>query len=363
MEVIAMPTYRLCKAVQWSRALPTLVRWGGGAILVLIAFALRYASFGLTPDFAFMPFFPPVILASVFFGRGSGLIAVAISTLLAIYFFTDPQFQFALPTSADTIGTALFVLTGIFIAWVTEALQRAHVQADRARREDKAALARANAAWHDLDLLLVEFGHRTKNDLQRITATLMMQAATAVPEVGEALRAAAERVRVVAHVHDRLGRRDGHVLVDAGRLLEDLIADLRVSTAYLRPVGLFVEAEQHMMSVNRAGAVGLIVNELVTNAIKHAFPGDREGAVRVTLRRSGSDYLLVVADDGIGISPKLPETRSGGAGQSGGMGRRLVRALAAQLGGRIETSQAEPSGTIYTVRFPVNAPGSHDAGI
>jgi two-component sensor histidine kinase len=131
-------------------------------------------------------------------------------------------------------------------------------------------------------------------------------------------------VRVVAHVHDRLGRRDGHVLVDAGRLLEDLIADLRVSTAYLRPVGLFVEAEQHMMSVNRASAVGLIVNELVTNALKHAFPGDR---------------------------------------QSGGMGRRLVRALAAQLGGRVETSQAEPSGTIYTVRFPVNAPGSHDAGI
>jgi K+-sensing histidine kinase KdpD len=142
---------------------------------VLIAFASRNAVFGLTPVIPFLPFLPSIILASVFLGRGSGLIAVAISTALSIYFFIEPQFQFALPTSADTLGTALFMLTGFFIAWVTEALQRAHVQADRARREDKAALARAKAAWQDLDLLLVEFGHRTKNDLQRITATLMMQ--------------------------------------------------------------------------------------------------------------------------------------------------------------------------------------------
>jgi two-component sensor histidine kinase len=358
-----MPTGRFDDVVQRLRALPTPVRWSGGFVLALIAFVMRNAVFGLTPVIPFLPFLPSIILASVFLGRGSGIVAVSISTLLAIYFFIEPQFQFALPTSADTIGTALFVLTGFFIAWVTEALQRAHVQADRARREDKAALARAKAAWYDLDLLLVEFGHRTKNDLQRITATLMMQAATAVPEVGEALRAAAERVRVVAHVHDRLARRDGHVLVDMRVFLDDLIADLRVSTAYLRPVGLFVKADTHMLSVNRAGAVGLIVNELVTNALKHAFPDDREGAVRVTFCRSGPDYLLVVADDGIGISPKLPKTRSGAGGQSGGMGRRLVRALAAQLGGRVETSRAEPSGTIYTVRFLVEPPGSHDAGI
>ncbi|MGK7870951.1 sensor histidine kinase [Falsiroseomonas sp. E2-1-a20] len=358
----AAPTGRFHKPVQWLRALPTPLRWSGGAFLVLIAFALHGATFGPVPAMPFLSFLPPVILASVFLGRGSGLIAVTISTALSIYFFIEPKFQFALPTSADTIGAILFVLTGCFIASMAEALQRARVRADLAQRDDKAALARAKAAWHDLDLLLVEFGHRTKNDLQRITATLMMQAASAAPEVGEALRAAAERVRVVAHMHDRLARRDGHVLVDVRVFLEDLIADLRSSTAYLRPVGMFIEAEQHMLSVNRAGAVGLIVNELVTNALKHAFPDDREGAIRVTFRSSGPDYLLVVADDGVGM-PQKPADDSRRPAKQGGMGRRLVRALAAQLGGGIETSRAEPSGTVSTIRIPVNAPGTHDAPV
>lgn len=331
-------------------------------MLALFTYGLRYLILGPGPAIPFLPFFPAIILASVFLGRGSGFVAVAASTVLSVYFFIEPQMQFALPTSTDTIGTALFLLTGIFIASVTEELQRSHVRAERAQHEDRAALARAKAAWRDLDLLLVEFGHRTKNDLHRITATLMMQASSAVPEVGEALRAAAERVRVVAHMHDRLARRDGHVLVDVRVFLEDLTADLRASTAYLRPVGLFIEAEQHMLSVNRAGAVGLIVNELVTNALKHAFPDDREGVVRVAFRSSGPDYLLVVADNGIGMAPRSP---AGGqrTAKQGGMGRRLVRALAAQLGGGIETSCAEPSGTIATIRFPVSPPGTHDAPV
>ncbi|MGK7870871.1 ATP-binding protein [Falsiroseomonas sp. E2-1-a20] len=330
---------------------------------MLIAFLLSYSIVGHTPAMRFMPFFPPIILASVLLGRGSGLNAVAISTIFSFHFFIEPQFKFALPTSADTIGTGLFVLTGIFIALVTEALQRTHVRAERARRKDRAALARAEAARRNLDLLLVEYGHRTKNDLHRITASLMMQAAGAVPEVGVALRAAAQRVRVVAHVHDRLARHDGDVLVDAGEFLEDLVSDLRASTAFLRPIGLFVRAEPHMLSVNRAGAVGLIVNELVTDALKHAFPNDREGAVHVTFRSNGQDYLLVVADDGVGLPVQPIDERRTGTQRNGGMGRRLVRALAAQLGGRIETSQAEPSGSVYTTRFPVDAPGDHDATI
>jgi two-component sensor histidine kinase len=357
-----LPTGRFYTLVQWLRALPTAIRWSGGAALVLIAFALHGAIFPPAQANPFLSFFPALILASVFLGRGSGFIAVAISTAFAIYFFIEPKFQFVLPTPANTIGAILFVLTGCFIASTVEALQRAYVHADRAQRDDKAALARAKAAWRDLDLLLVEFGHRTKNDLQRITATLMMQAASAAPEVGEALRAAAERVRVVAHMHDCLARRDGHVLVDVRVFLEDLIADLRSSTAYLCPVGMFIEAEQHMLSVNRAGAVGLIVNELVTNALKHAFPDDREGAIRVTLRSSGPDYLLVVADDGVGM-PQKPADDSHRPAKQGGMGRRLVRALAAQLGGGIETSRAEPSGTISTIRFPVGAPGTYDAPV
>src|SRR5690349_13737018 len=157
------------------------------------------------------------------------------------------------------------------------------------------------------DLLLVEFGHRVKNDLARISATVGMQAVGASPETAAALQAISERARVLARVHDRLSRRDGHVLVDMHEFLHDLVADLRVNLTDLTRVGLFVEAERHSLPVSRARAVGLIANELVMNALKHAFPGDRAGVVRLGFWRDGQDLLLTVADDGVGLADTPPE--------------------------------------------------------
>ena len=88
----------------------------------------------------------------------------------------------------------------------------------------------------------------------------------------------------------------------------------------------------------------------MTNALKHAFPdAEREGSVTVTFRRDGRDFLLTVADDGVGTQPS---DRPGG-----GMGSRLVRALAAQLGGHVETIARPGGGTLLQMRFPVAAPG------
>jgi two-component sensor histidine kinase len=152
--------------------------------------------------------------------------------------------------------------------------EAAHAQAERDR-------ARAQAGERERQLLLVEFGHRVKNDMPRITSNLHLQAAHLGPEAAAALQQAANQVRVIAAMHDRLAQRDGQVLVDLGEFLRDLGDGLRGSMAVTRPVRLLVEAENHMLSIDRAGSVGLIANELVTNALKHAFPDARPGSVAI----------------------------------------------------------------------------------
>jgi two-component sensor histidine kinase len=166
-------------------------------------------------------------------------------------------------------------------------------------------------------------------------------------------------VAVLARVHDRLSQHGGELVVDMHDFIADLAADLHQAMFSPRPVGLFVEAERHMLAIARAGAVGLIMvglimNEFVTNALKHAFPDDKEGSVRIRFRREGDGFILTVADDGVG----LPEMPPGEVARKGGMGRRLTRALAAQLDGQIETTRtSEGGGTTHILRFPVEVPG------
>ncbi|MBV1800312.1 DUF4118 domain-containing protein [Siccirubricoccus sp. G192] len=328
-------------------------------MLVLVAFAIRYWLLADLLALPFLLFFPAIILSAVVFNRGSGVVATLLSAALAVYFFVPPFHSFAIPDTETAISVGLFVLIGLLIAVIIEALHGAYVEAEQAHAETEEARRMAEQVARERDLLLLEFGHRVKNDLARIGATLSMQEAGTSPETAAALRAVSERVRVLARVHDRLARRDGHVMVDMQEFLHDLVADLRANLTDVTPVGLFIEAERHSLPVSRAGAVGLIVNELVTNALKHAFPEDRAGGVRIGFWREGQDLLLTVADDGVGF-PNMPaEEVPREFGRRGGMGRRLIRALAAQLGGRIETTKAsEAGGVLHILRFPAEPPGN-----
>ena len=339
------------------RSLPLPARWGGSALLVCIAFGARYLLYGLTPDLPFLCFFSAVIVASVIFDRGSGFFAMALSAVLVIYFFTDPPFNFALENKADIINVVLFCLVGVFIAIVTEALHAAYAEAEQAHRVTEIARQRAEAGEREREVLLAEFRHRVSNDLQRIAGLLELQALRAAPDAASALREASTRVHVIARVHDRLARRDGHVLVDVREFLHDLVADLRATVTDLQPIGLFIEAETHLLSVSRTGSLGLIVNELVTNALKYAFPDpDRSGAIKVSFRQDGADFLLTVTDDGVGVTDNL----SAAPRSNGGMGTRLVRSLVAQLGGSIESSAQPGAGMRHLLRFPITPPGDPD---
>ena len=162
------------------------------------------------------------------------------------------------------------------------------------------------------------------------------------PRLQEAFGQALARVRVIANAHDRLQPGGKQGLVNLRDYLEDLCRNLGESLRDVRPVAVRVDAEPITVGPEKATPIGLIVNELVTNAFKYAFPDGRGGAIDVALRRLERDEVeLTVRDDGVGCTTPLE-----------GLGSRLTRLLAQQLGGTITREPAHP-GCVVTARLTV----------
>jgi two-component sensor histidine kinase len=145
--------------------------------------------------------------------------------------------------------------------------------------------------------------------------------------------------------------------VDTREFVEGLCRDLEVTQTGggLRPIGLRAGADAHPLDTERAVHLGLVLNELVTNALKYGFPDERHGLISVCFTREAEEYVLTVADDGVGYAREdtAESTRSSGAG----LGTRLMHGLAAQLRGRFTRETGEAGiGTVARLRFPVAEP-------
>jgi PAS domain S-box-containing protein len=221
-----------------------------------------------------------------------------------------------------------------------DALGRVNLELEDRVRE-RTAIAR------EREVLLREVHHRVKNDLQLISSVLSMQARRLEdPASVEALGECQSRVQTIALIHEYMYQSENLARLPLSRNVRGLSANLvRAGGSPDRSVGLELDVEEDItLPVDRAIPCGLILNELLTNALKHAFPAGRRGTVRVTLRREGKDELLLgVADDGVG----LPGDHDDGA--SGSLGYRLLRAFADQLGATVRVSRTE--GTNVEVVF------------
>jgi two-component system, sensor histidine kinase PdtaS len=338
-----------------SRHFPAWARYAITTLVVLIAFGARYLLWGPLAGYPFLLFFPAVILVAILFDHGTGVYAVGLSTVLTIYFFLDPPGSLELARIDDLIAVIIFALSGTATAVIIESLHRAyhdlraaHDGLKRAHDELQRSHKAVAASEHEKDVLLQELAHRVKNDMATLISLLQLQARSlADPVAKEALGAAADRIRVLGSVHAKLDRRDRSVVVDCASFITSLCDDLRSALIGVRPLALRVDAESHAVSHSRAVAVGLIANELVTNAVKYAFPGDRDGIIEVVFDRRGDEFCLIVEDDGIGMGDPPPTS---------GIGQRLVRALTLQLGGRFEAKPRLP-GTSCIVHFPVAESG------
>ena len=203
----------------------------------------------------------------------------------------------------------------------------------------------------DLETALAEAIHRARNDLHAVIAMLRLQAnAVTEPAVRTALLAAEARVRALSNLNAQLDAQAEGVEATIGSVafLNGLTTDLRDMHFGHRPVALDVRAEPHRIALVHAKPLGLVLNELVVNALKYAFPEDQPGTVSIDFRSRGSDYVLTVLDDGVGIDPAAPS-------QGTGLGRRMVRALTSQVGGAFEIRPGRDGiGTECTVRWPAS---------
>ncbi len=197
------------------------------------------------------------------------------------------------------------------------------------------------------EVLLREIHHRVKNNLQVISSLLALQAGTAAdPQTRSLLRESQDRVRSMALIHEKLYQSGAERGVSFAEYARDLAAHLRHSYAgNAGPVDLAVDVEELSLDMDVSVPCGLLINELVSNALKHAFPQGRKGTVRLSLHRAGDGTLrLAVSDDGVGL-PEGLDVRSPRT-----LGLRIVNILAAQIRATLEAGPGP--GTTITLVFP-----------
>jgi PAS domain S-box-containing protein len=208
------------------------------------------------------------------------------------------------------------------------------------------------AALDHQQILLRELNHRVKNNLQMITSVLQLHAGRVRDqEAREQFDRVVERVRTIADLHAQFGSEDRVGQIEFGQYLQQLCDKLTHSVLADRPIGLVCRTDACMIDLDRAVPLGLIVNELVTNAIKYAFPANASGSITLELERKPDDRLVLrVSDSGIGLPAEAD--KHPGLGHQG-LGMILVEGLRRQVGATIEVT-GDP-GVTYVISAPLAA--------
>jgi two-component sensor histidine kinase len=212
------------------------------------------------------------------------------------------------------------------------------IERQRMERELRGALDRQQ-------MLLREVNHRVNNSLQIVGSMLHLQGkTTSNPEVQHQLREASSRITAIARAHQRLYRTDQFTTLDLGAYVTDVCADIREATP---GCDIHVTAPEHVvLTTDRAVTVALLINELITNVTKYAYPA---GGCQcwVTLSRSDGEITISVRDEGVGLPADFDPDNSTG------LGMRLISGFARQLRGSMDVLSRKP-GTEFLITFPID---------
>ena len=213
----------------------------------------------------------------------------------------------------------------------------------------KAKEGRIEAALKEKEILLGEVHHRVKNNLQIIHSLLYLQAAKAQDEnLSRLLRESQNRIKSMAMIHQTLYESKDFARVDFGMFLDALVPTLVSSYSVdSGQVSLSINSADVSLPINAAIPCGLVVNELISNALSHGFPAGRPGRIAVDVAsETGRQIVLSVSDDGVG----LPDTFD--MAHSPTLGLQLVGLLADQLGAEMTVNRSGP--TCFRLSFSVD---------
>jgi two-component sensor histidine kinase/putative methionine-R-sulfoxide reductase with GAF domain len=228
---------------------------------------------------------------------------------------------------------------------ITPALENARLYEGQKNAEEQ-----VRESLREKEILLQEINHRVKNNLQIISSLLNLQSRDISDErVLRSFQTGQDRIGAMAMVHEKLYQSDDLARIDFEEYLRSLSSSLMSSYGLTsRNIDLEINAENVLLGVDTAIPCGVIVNELVSNSLKHAFPEDRDGKIAVSFHEDDGQYKMVFMDDGVGMPGQLdlscPST----------LGLTIVNALIGQLKGTMELDTG--GGCKISITFPVKTP-------
>ena len=206
------------------------------------------------------------------------------------------------------------------------------------------------SSLREKEVLLKEVHHRVKNNLQVVSSLLYLQSqAIESKQILEILQDSMNRIKSMALVHEQLYQSENLAEIDFGEYVRSISPQLfRAHKSNDSEVVLCVDVKDIFLTVEKAIPCALILNELISNALKYAFPEGRSGEIRINLYEEGDSLIFIVSDTGVSISEDVDIQHAES------LGLKLVRDLATrQLHGTVELDRAE--GTMFTIVFPITS--------
>jgi two-component sensor histidine kinase len=315
---------------------PLWVRLTMTGLAVAATYVLQIPLEPDVPGDPFLFFLLVTISATLAFGASAGVVGVVMTTLLSVRFF-EPFGSLVPNHAADLIKIGVYAIlaTACLFAFARlgDTLSAARLETEALKRSQEKN-----------SLLFSELAHGVANNFAAIAALITLKSRSVKDLRARAIfDEAIEQVRVMGRLHVRLRASDQRAWLDSEEFFGELCRDLKASVARGRPISIEYKAVSLPLSMAQATSLGLIVNELVTNAIKHAFPDGRAGRVDIAFEALKDELRLCVKDNGVGFFPPTQK--------DAGMGKDLVTGLAGQLGGHLQVASSI-SGSSFRLSFP-----------
>jgi two-component sensor histidine kinase len=327
---------RVLKALKLTQRWPLWIRLTVTGLAVGAAYLFQIPLERNVPGEPFLLFLLVVIGTTLAFGARIGLVCAGLSTFLSIYFF-EPVGTPTLTYASDLVKIELYAILAIGTVFAFAYLGTALTDASDKTEADR-----------NKSILLRELTHGVANNFAAVAALIDEKSLSVSDSKAKSvLNDAIAQVRVMARVHRLLRAGRQEVSLDSKAFVQQLCDDLKASMARGRPIAIECRADSRPLCMDQAVSMGLIINELVTNATKHAFPGHRSGRIRVGFEDLEDQMQLSIEDDGAGFEGSYRN----------GIGQDLVRALSRDLGGELRVKSTR-SGSTFSLRFPYVQPNT-----